>query len=307
MRRKFTLLRGEGRPWRDSVPAPLLPGFQHTYYRWLYRLRRLSARLSGVSRRLSRALALRDNTQAPARRMWREQPQATSLAPHVTEAARERAEERDFRETMRAHSAPAASRAAPGVIRSAQAQVAPSPNAKLPICVLQTPPSFTASVMARVAATAESAPASAPPGSLGATESEVSRDPASPTYFSLAAPYRALRVPGAALAASPRVSPEMLWRHLGALIGAYSLAALIVLCSGWLFAVLAPQPVFAALNAAVDAVIVALTTLGALWQTANGAVGGLGILYALLLLLLAPILLALSQAPRAFASAQREA
>src|SRR5579872_5579419 len=113
MRRMFNLLREDGRRWRTSVSAPLRPGFQHRYRRSLFALRRGRAwRFAGVSRRLSwgftRTLTQIERRQELARR---ERAANAPLPPHVLEAAREREEERQFRETVRAHSVPAPSRA----------------------------------------------------------------------------------------------------------------------------------------------------------------------------------------------------
>jgi len=332
----FNLLRGDGRRWRASASAPLRSGFHHTYRRSLFALRRgLTWRIAGVSRRLSwrftRTLALIERLQDRARR------ERATLAPHALQTAREREEERSFREELRARSVPArphrgyvmrdtptaspthgAQSAQPDprehtLLTAAQLTSPLTTNAGLPICVLKTPPSFTASVMARVAAV------NATPDAASAGVIASAAQPADAPPSSAASDVPAARMesefpsapPGHARAlaerAAPRVSAEMLWRHALALFGVYGLSALIALCSGWLFATVAPGLVFAFLHAAVALVIVAIGAIGAAWRMSSGTIGGIGVLYLALLALLAPILLVASQAPRVFASVRREA
>jgi len=334
MKRMFNLLRGDGRRWRTSVSAPLRSGFQYRYRRSLFALRRgLAWRIAGVSRRLSwrfiRTLTLIERRQELARR---ERAANAPLAPHVLDATREREEERRFRETVRAHSVPAPDRAYTDrpahpaqlahsesfdqvSLMAAQFKTPLTTNAGLPICVLKTPPSFTASVMARVsAANTPGAPAATPTGptphNTKADAPPASDAPAAlmETRFPSAPPGR-VPVPVGAVAASgaSRVSAGMLWRHGLALVGVYGVSAVIVLCSGWLFARLDPGLVFSLLSALVNIIILVIATFGIAWRMSNGAIGGVGVLYLLLLALLAPMLLVVSQAPRMFASARREA
>ena len=336
MRRMFNLLRGDGRHWRASASAPIRPGFHHMYRRSLFALRRgLAWRLAGVSRRLTwrftRTLALIERRQDRARR------ERAALAPHALQAAREREEERRFREELRARSVPTglrmnrATRDAPTAPPAHGARSArPEPrepttltaarlttplttNAGLPICVLKTPPSFTASVMARVSAVNATPDAT----SAGAIASAALSADAPPGPGTSDVPAARIETgfpsapPGHTRAlverAAPRVSAEMLWRHALALFGVYGLSALIVLCSGWLFATVAPGLVFALLHAAVEIVIVTIGAVGVAWRMSSGTIGGVGMLYLALLALLAPILLVASQAPRVFASVRREA
>lgn len=330
MRRMFHLLRGDGRRWRASVSTPLRPGFYHAYRRSLFALRRgLTWRLAGVSRRLAwrftRTLTLIERRRELDRR---ERVANTPLPPHVLEAAREREEERQFRETVRAHSVPAPQRtrasrpmqiahsASPSrsepfdhiSLTAAQLKTPLTTNAGLPICVLKTPPSFTASVMARVSAvntpgaspaTPTSAiPADAPPvaGAQAAlTKTCFPSAPPGPASVSVAD------------VGAPPVSGAMLWRHALALVSVYGVAAAIALCSGWLFARLAPGLVYSMLSAVVNALILVIAAFGAVWRMSNGMIGGVGMLYLLLLALLAPMLLVVSQAPRVFSSVRREA
>ncbi len=358
MKRMFNPLRGDERRWGASAPTPLRPGFHYIYRRLLFALRRgLAWRVAGISRRLSRkvtrTLTLIERRQEQARRVRAARNPSTSFdsldATRALNTAREREEERRFREELRARSVPAPFRAGratqnhspgasshatsspgqpaiPGHVSPTAAQLTPplTTNAGLPICVLKTPPSFTASVMARVSAVnaanaANTSPGpgaaradnpvltDAPPGSI-APDAPAGRVnlhvPSAP--LGRRAAWNAPGGPGAGIGAT-RVSAEMLWRHALALFGVYGVSALIVLCSGWLFATLAPNLVFSALNAIVNVVILVIAAVGAVWRTSDGAIGGVGLLYLALLALLAPILLVASQAPRVFASARREA
>ncbi len=279
MSQKHIQRKGGVRRWRTSLPASGLPGFP-VFFAWSF---------WSLSRRKGHAGA----------------GQRQLLAPHVEQTIREREEELIFREQFRARLRPVS------VDRPPSAPPVSHPNAaQLPIirssAALDFPdapasprtsdtsgqgspasssPSsshsaFTAAVMARI-----SSPAIGQEGSQGCAASGAPPEASPAMSFAFGA------APG-----GRHVSYAMVAQHMRALFGIYGLAALIVLLSGALFSFFAPTLVFSGLNMLLNALIVVFTATGQVWRVLVGVVGGLGILYLALTLLIAPFLLFAVQA-----------
>ncbi|HLY32524.1 MAG TPA: hypothetical protein VKQ36_15980 [Ktedonobacterales bacterium] len=206
--------------------------------------------------------------------------EAPLLASNVERAIREREEERAFREAFRARLRPvsvdrprtAESSSQLPVVRSSSALPFPTVGtANTP----NTPSAFTAAVMARI---------SAPVNTSESAENENTSETPSPEVSP------AMPLASFAMAGGRTFSSAMLAQQARTLFGAYGLAACIVLLSGALFAFFAPGLVFTGLNALLDMLVVVIVAAGTFWQTANTLVGGVGLLYLGLLLLLAPML-----------------